>query len=217
MKIIGHRGARGLAPENTLVSLKKAIEHKADQIEIDVRVTKDGVPILQHDTKLADQSGNNLSIAGHTYESLKARKSDLATLAEALEFINGRVPIYVEVKKKVYIAPVVEVLSKYKHPFMLASKSQKTLLELHQAMPKIAKLVIEPWSGVRAAYRAKQVDTNLLAMNQLFLWSGFISATNHRSYDLYAYTLNDPRKARRWAKHGLAGVITDFPDRFVNH
>jgi len=36
----------------------------------------------------------------------------------------------------------------------------------------------------------------------------------HAGYELYAYTINNPAKARRWAKHGLAGVVTDYPDRF---
>jgi len=50
-------------------------------------------------------------------------------------------------------------------------------------------------------------------MNQRWLWSGFISMVAKRN-ELYAYPLNDPVKAARWAQHGLAGVITDYPDRF---
>ena len=52
MLTIGHRGARGIAPENTLKSIYKAIEHHADEVEIDLRVTKDHVPILFHDESL---------------------------------------------------------------------------------------------------------------------------------------------------------------------
>lgn len=214
MKIIGHRGARGLAPENTIASLKKALEYNVDEIEFDVRVTKDGIPVLHHNRTLSDQSGNKLTIANHTYGELKKHKSNLATLNEALNTINGRVPLYIEVKRKVSVNPIVKVLKKYKYPYVLASKSQSTLHELHGCLPDTPKLVIEPWSGIRAVRRAKELNTKLLSMNQLFLWFGFINAMQKRGYELYAYTLNNPRKAKRWAKYDLAGVITDYPDRF---
>lgn len=194
MKIIGHRGAKGLAPGNTIASFKKALACKADQIEFDVRVTKDLVPVIHHAKNLDDQA---------------------ITLSEVLEFIQGRVPLYIEVKWGEITAPIVTELKKYKYSYELGSKSQKTLRELHEALPAIPKIVIEPWSGLRAAYRAKQVNTNIISMNQLFLWSGFIKAISRRGYKLYAYPLNNPTKARRWEKYGLAGVVTDFPDRFM--
>jgi len=72
MKIIGHRGARGLAPENTIASLMKAIEHHVDEIECDVRVTKDQVAVLMHNGHLIDQSGTKLAISQHSYAELLA-------------------------------------------------------------------------------------------------------------------------------------------------
>jgi glycerophosphoryl diester phosphodiesterase len=97
---------------------------------------------------------------------------------------------------------------------LLGSKSQKTLLELHPALPEIEKVVIEPWSGVRAHYRARQLGAKRISMNQQWLWWGFIRGFKNSGRQLYAYTLNDPAKARRWARYGLAGVVTDYPDRF---
>lgn len=214
MKIIGHRGAKGLAPENTIAGFRKALEYNADIVEFDVRVTKDNVAILHHDSKLTGPSGDKLRIENHTYQELRRHKSDLATLKEALDFIDGASNLYVEVKYRVNIEPIVQVLSDYKHAYALGSKNKQVLLNLHKALPKIPKIIIESWSGVRAVHRAKRFNTKLLSMNQHFLWFGFISAMNRRGYKLYVYTLNNPKKARRWAKYGLAGVVTDFPDRF---
>jgi len=215
LKIIGHRGARGLAPENTITSLLKALEYKVDMIEFDIRVSKDGVAVLHHNRTLQDASGNRLGIEQHTYEELKEHKTDLATLDDALKTIGGKTLLCIEVKRNVPIKPVVQTLKNYKHKFFLASKSQKTLLELHHALPNVPKIVTEPWSGLRAVHRAKQLGTKTLSMNQLFLWSGFIAATKHRGYELYAYTLNDLKKAKHWVNYGLSGVVTDFPDRFT--
>ena len=63
MKIVGHRGARGLSPENTIASLEKAIEHGVDMVEVDVRVTKDGVAVLHHDPVVTDPDGAEIIIA----------------------------------------------------------------------------------------------------------------------------------------------------------
>lgn len=220
MKVIGHRGARGLAPENTIAGLRKGLEHHVDMLEFDLRVTKDDVVILHHNADLRDPAGKSLKIADHTYAELHAHKPDLPTFEEVLETIGHPVPLYMEVKRDVPVKPIAKIINKYlakgwkKNHFLLGSKSQETLLELHTALPMIEKIVIEPWSGVRAHRRAKQVDAKIVAMNQLWLWWGFIHGFKNSDKQLYAYPLNNPVKARRWARWGLAGVITDYPDRF---
>lgn len=220
MRIIGHRGARGLAPENTIASLQKALEHHVDELEFDLRVTKDGVVILHHDRDLTDQQGNKHRITDCTYEDLLARKPDLPNFDEVLDTIGHAVPLCIEVKHFEPTAPVVKIikqrLAKGWKPeyFLLGSKSQKTLREFHAALPEIEKVVIEPFSGVRAVRRAREVSTKRLSMQQLWMWSGFVKAMSRGGWQLYGYAMNDPKKAVKWARYGLAGVITDYPDRF---
>ena len=215
MKIIAHRGARGLAPENTVASLQKALEYKVDMVEFDVRVTKDAVPVLHHGQRLVDASGNSLNLANYDYEELKDHKPDLMTLEEALKNFAGKVPLYIEVKGGESAEPIARVIKTYRHnKLFIGSKNQRTLRKMHKLLPDVPKIVIETWSGIRAVQRARQVDTKILSMYRRVLWFGFIHAMKRRGYELYAYTLNDPKKARRWEKYGLAGVVTDFPDRF---
>lgn len=220
MKIIGHRGARGLAPENTIASLQKALEHHVDELEFDLRVTRDGVVILHHNSYVTDPDGTRHIIEECTYEQLLKHKKDLATFEQVLDAIGRSVPLYVEVKPDEPTQPIIKIIKNYyskgwePQNFLLASFSQKTLLELHEALPEIEKIVIEKWSGVRASYRAKQLDTKRISMNQKWLWWGFIRSVAKSDYKLSAYTINDPTKAKRWAKHGLYGVVTDYPDLF---
>lgn len=220
MKIVGHRGARGLAPENTIASIQKAIQHAAAEIEVDLRVTKDGVVVLHHDPSLHDPAGGTLLIRDTTYAKLKQHKPDLPTFAELLSAVGQRVPLYLEVKPAVPVAPIVKIVRTQlkdgwpKKNLILASKSQKTLHALHEALPSLTTIVIEPWSGVRATYRARQLGTKNISMNHWFLWSGYIRAVKRSGYYLYAYTLNDPVRARRLQRYGLDAVVTDFPDRF---
>lgn len=220
MKIIGHRGARGLAPENTLVALRKAVTHHVDEIEFDLRVTKDGVVILHHDPELGFGKSQMLVIDQNDFETLKHRKPDLTTFQEALDTLGKRARLYIEVKPDVNIAPIVNIIEDYlNHGWLinnmkLASFSQSTLLELDKRLPQIDKIVLEKWSGVRASRRARQLKTKYISMDQKWLWWGFVHSVAHSGYCLYTYTLNDPKKAKRWQKHGLYGVVTDYPDLF---
>lgn len=220
MKIIGHRGARGLAPENTVAALLKAIEHNVDEIECDIRVTKDHVAVLIHNPHLVDHAGNKLTIVNHTYTELLEHKPDLARLDEAIETVNRAVPLQFEIKPTVAVPPIAAILTKYINhgwqpkDFLISSRSFRVLRAAHEQLPDVPMVVIDRWSGVRATSRARRLGTKRLSMNQLWLWSGFVRSVAARGYELSPYTINRPSRARKLAKYGLSGVITDFPDRF---
>ncbi len=220
MIVIGHRGARGLAPENTLAGLQKALQHDVYGLEIDVRVTKDGIVVLHHNRELRDTSGNKLLITARTYAVLRAHKPDLTTLAEVIQSIGGQTKLVIEVKPGEKVAPIIAILKQQlshgskQINFLLGSKSQKTLRALHRELPEIQTIVIESWSGVRARWRARQLGTKLVVMRSWWLWPGFIAAMRRSGYQLMAYTMNDPAKVKKWEHYGLYGVITDYPDRF---
>ena len=176
--------------------------------------------VVQHDSQLHDPAGNHLVVATTNYAQLHAHKPDMPTFDAAMRAINHRVPVLVEVKSHVPIEPVVKLIKQLQADgwqngdILLGSFSYPLLKELHIALPAITKVVIDRWSGLRASYRARQLGTVRINMNQRWLWSGFIRLMTRRGYELAPYTLNDNAKARRWARHGLGAVITDFPDRY---
>ncbi|MEO6761058.1 MAG: glycerophosphodiester phosphodiesterase [Candidatus Saccharimonadales bacterium] len=219
MIIIGHRGAKGLAPENTLDAIKHALKHHVDEVEFDVRVTKNGIPVLSHDStlRIGDQTR---VIAEHSLDELRHFKPNIAILAEALELVGNQARLHIEIKPGEPIKPIVSVLlacfSKNQlkpADILLASKDQKLLLSIHQLIPEAETVVIESWSGIRAGYRARQLGTRRISMNQKWLWVGFLMSIKRAGWHLTPYTINNPAKARRWQKY-IYGVITDYPDRF---
>jgi glycerophosphoryl diester phosphodiesterase len=220
MKVIGHRGARGLAPENTIASLEKAVEHRVDEIEFDVRVTKDGVPVLHHDESVSDASGRKLLIRISKLKHLKQHKSNLATLEEVFEVLSPKIPLLIEVKPDEPIAPIVKVMKSALKQRWTADKLSfcsfdfDILESLKSELPDIALVVNERWSGVRASSRARRLGTKRISMQSKWLWSGFIRQVAKSGYQLTAYTVNDPARAKNWERYGLYGVVTDFPDRF---
>ncbi len=219
MKIIGHRGAKGLAPENTLQAFQKALEHHADQLEFDLRLTKDGVIVLHHDPYLSDLEGKRLVIRTHTFKELQAHKPDLLSFDEFIRKIGNKVHLCIEIKPDEPVKPIAKRLKDQlrrdwkPNDFSIASFDQKILRAMHRLFPEVEMIVNEKWSGVRARLRARQVGTKRISMRSWWLWPGFLAAMQRAGYQLSPYTMNDPKKVRRWQKY-LYGIITDRPDLF---
>ncbi len=219
MKIIGHRGARGLAPENTLASIQKALECGVHEIEIDVRVTKDNQVVLVHN-RFAEHNGRRLLVSTNTYQQLLQFKPDLALLSQAIHTINRRVPLMIEIKPHVPIEPVIEVIRQLlangwqESDFTFGSFSQKTLKGIRRAMPTVGIVVIERFSGANAIRRSRQVGAHRISINYFFLRRRFLKKAIAQDYEVCVYTLNDPVKAHTFAEQGLTGVITDRPDLY---
>jgi len=219
MQIIGHRGAKGLAPENTLASFRSALQHHADQLEFDLRVTADGIVIVNHNPFITDAAGNRLVIARHHLDELRQHKADLLTFEELLAAIGHEVHLLVEIKPHEPTARIIELLQgelragRPADSISIGSFDQAILRAMHAAFPELEMVVIERWSGVRAHFRARQVGTRRLNMRSWWLWRGFLRAMHRRGYQISPYTMNDPAKVGRWRPY-LYGVITDYPDRF---
>src|SRR5882757_6837806 len=105
MKIIGHR-------ENTVDAIRRAIELGVDEIELDVRVTKDGVPVLNHDTRLDNIPGRTadappMAIHERTLAELRTQQPRLTTLDEAVVLIDRHVRLFIEVKPGVSTTEII--------------------------------------------------------------------------------------------------------------
>lgn len=204
MLIIGHR-------KNSIDEINNTKSLGVDMIEIDIRVTKDNIPVLYHDERI---QGTNLIIEESTFEKLRGSFTNLTKLEDALS-VKG-VNYLLEIKPKVDIEPIVSTLSKHKtkNDLLITSFDFKLLKKIKNDLPEIKVAVLDRWSGVRANRRANKLKTKIIIMNQLWLWNGFIRAVKNSGFDLYVYTLNDVHKAKIWNNYGLAGVITDKPSDF---
>lgn len=225
MKIIGHRGAKGLAPENTLASFAKAIECGVDMIETDVQQTSDGVLVLFHNKKIPI-NGTSQHFRNASHETVLLHNQDVPTLAEAIEFIHKRTRMMVEVKPGTPTAPVIEVIQGYlergwkPEDFMFNSESYTILRELQLAFPEIERIIQGKWSGVRVQYLARKLDTPYILLDQRYVWWGYVRSVS-KKYKLVTYTYPWSKnerfnhfKAEKWARHGLWGAVTDYPDTF---
>jgi glycerophosphoryl diester phosphodiesterase len=220
MKIIGHRGAKGLAPENTLASFKKAIEHNVAEIETDAHITADGIVVLTHDPVMHLPDGSKHKIIEKTYAELLELKPDLTTLEQAVAFVDRKVPFMIEVKPGVDVVPILNYIKDMRSrgwaisDLTMASEDFSILQTAHDTLPDLELSLVEEWSGVRASFRARKLGITRLSMNYRVLWSGFVKPMIRRGYVISAYTVNKPKTAARLRKYGVQAIFTDQPDLF---
>ena len=114
MLIIGHRGAAGLAPENTMESIQAAYEAGADMIEFDVRLTRDNRLVVIHDAKLKRTHGHKDAVARLTYKQLSALTEDkpVPLVADILDEYFGRVLLNIELKSRGSAERLIRLLKK---------------------------------------------------------------------------------------------------------
>jgi glycerophosphoryl diester phosphodiesterase len=223
--IVGHRGAKGLALENTAASIEAAIAYGVDQVEVDLRLSKDGRVVLLHDENAVARNGDIIHPTEWNYNQLKEYFPDILTLEELLPLVNHRCRIMLECKVIEAVEPTVTILRQYfamgwqADDFMFASFKYDILEKFHSLMSDVAIVVLDNWSAIRATHRARKLGTVYLSMDQRYLWWGVIHSLSKR-YKLFCYPNHKlihikHAKPIKWAKYGLYGVITDYPNFFL--
>lgn len=100
--IVGHRGAAGYAPENTLLSFQKAIDLGCDRTEFDVRLSKDNVAVVIHDERVDRVTNGNGFVADLTLEEIKKlycpENQKIPTVQEVIDLCKGKIDLQVELK-----------------------------------------------------------------------------------------------------------------------
>ncbi len=233
-KIIGHRGACGYAPENTLESIKTAADMGATWVEIDVKLTKDSVPVIFHDETLERTTNGSGEMKETTYADVEALDAGawyadsfagikVPTLEEAIDVILAHdLGVNLEIKpcpgREVETAEaMLDVLSRiWDNPEkLLISSFQHVSLEAARDMApewKRALLIDDPirnWMEL-----ANYLDVSCININgrDLSLTREAVEAYIETGRQVLAYTINDPMRARTLFNWGVDGVFTDVPD-----
>jgi glycerophosphoryl diester phosphodiesterase len=212
--IIGHRGAAGLEPENTLRSFRRAVALGVDAVELDVYAAH-GELIVIHDDTLERTTNGNGPLAGIDWESLRALDAGageaIPTLAEALAVLPCAVNI--ELKGTGTAQPLAPYLSdrdsarvfvsSFRHDELATFQHLRpdvALAPLYSRRPPVldALPVSAPW----AVNVSRRLATPPL-----------IAAIRRAGYRCLVYTVNDPEEAHRLRAAGVSGVFTDYPDR----
>ena len=121
--VIAHRGASAVAVENTRAAIERAMDLGVDGIEIDIRITGDGVAVLAHDPDLRRLAGSDLVIATTPLSDLRGAYADLLTLNEALALMpNGAIVLDIKPVKDAELAPIYAAIRTHDaHPGLIVA------------------------------------------------------------------------------------------------
>lgn len=214
MIIIGHRGGGAPAPENTLKSIRQGMEC-ADFVEVDVRCTRDGVPVIIHDPTLERTTNGRGYIRDCTLEELKrldaGEGEQIPTLEEVMNLVKGRVGLVIELKEGYFIERVCRIVSDYMPTsLMFVSFQMGALKEVKARLPDIPAGLIYSRAMEAPVDVCAAMKIDLLLPGYRIIDKKTIDEAHAAGLRVITWTLNDPEQIRRAAVLGVDGFATDF-------
>jgi glycerophosphoryl diester phosphodiesterase len=206
---IGHRGARAYEPENTIRSFKKAIEIGVDAVELDVRETKDGELVVIHDADVKRTTDGKGAVSELTLEAIKgfsAEKGEkIPTLKEALEFLDKKVKVLIELKE----AGVEEkVLAEVRENGLQKNVILVSFIE--EALRKV--IYVKHKNPIKAAL---DLNANYLLSLYRFTHTANVQKAHENGLKVIVWTVNKPEEVAEYVKKGVDGIASDKPDIFT--
>ncbi|MBX6421892.1 MAG: glycerophosphodiester phosphodiesterase family protein [Sinobacteraceae bacterium] len=222
--IFGHRGARGHAPENTLLALDTGIRLGADWLEFDVQLHPCGALLLFHDLTLERTTDGRGALADCDFATLRRLDAgagqQIPTLEEALDLIEQRAGVNIELKTANGTGEAVAaVLRRYlaagwpAERFLVSSFHLPELWEFRQAAPEIPVAVLLAGVPLDFAGCATELQAAAVHLSAEFADPRLIADAKTHGRRVHVYTVNDPAQMRALAALGVDGVFTDYPER----
>jgi len=214
---IGHRGARAYAPENTIASFRKALEIGVDAVELDVRRTRDDKLLVIHDEDVKRTTNGEGLVCELTLEQIKGFQAEggekIPTLEEALDFLDKKVKVFVELKEKGTEEQVLEIVRTRG-----LEKNVVIISFLEDALRKVRELSSDVETGLIYAKHKNPIKAALeLKANYLFALYRFTHTANvdkahEDGLKMVVWTINTPEEVEQYVKKGVDGIASDKPD-----
>ncbi len=232
--VFAHRGAKTVAPENTIPAFLKAIELGADGVELDVQFSADGALVVIHGLTLDETTDGHGRVTSHTLEELKALDAGswfgpefagtrLCTLEEALDAIGDRLLINIEAKSfsmgndgmAEQIAEIIQQRDLYDQ-VIVSSFNPFTLRRLKKVDPRIETgLLYAPDLPIylSRAWLRPWAKPDALHPEYVMVDEAYMRWARQKGYPVNVWTVNDPDDMRRMIDLGVNIIVTDYPDR----
>jgi glycerophosphoryl diester phosphodiesterase len=193
MKIIAHRGAPKLAPENTLKSICTANHYAVAAIEIDVRTTKDGRLGLCQDKDLERIAGDRRLVSQLNYDEIKTIRTTsgepIATVEQAIR--AAKHPLIIECKDRDWAKPLADILKKTSYtPYVVYSYNHAELLKFQALRPDIKLGVIELIDPLRALFFAKKHQLHNICLKSWILQPLVYTLARRNDITVFVYSID---------------------------
>jgi len=224
VEIIAHRGAAAARPENTMVAIEKALEDRADWVEIDVQESADGTVIVAHDSDFMKQAGVPLKVWEAMPEDLARidigswfdpsySDARVPTLRAALEAAKGRGRVLIELKYYGHddrleerVADLVEE-TEMVDQVMIMSLKRAAVARMRSLRPDWTMGIL----AARAIGDLSVLDAEFLAVNTGQVSGRLLRRAHASGKRVFVWTVDDPRAMSRMISMGVDGLITNRP------
>lgn len=214
---IGHRGARAYEPENTLRSYKKALELGADAVELDVRRTKDDEIVVIHDAEV-DRTTNGKGLVNQlTLEEIKQLKTEkdekIPTLEEALDFIDKKAKVLIELKETGFEEKVLKIVQKKKleNNVIIVSFLEDALRRIRELNAKVETGLIYT-KHKNSIETASDLKANYLLPLYRLTHTADVEKAHENGLKVIVWTINKPEEVTEYVKKSVDGITSDKPD-----
>lgn len=222
-KLIGHRGAAALEPENTLRSFNRAVHEGVDAIEFDVRFIDGNVVVLHDET--VDRTSNGSGLAS-SFSFADIRELDfglgerIPTLEEAVDCIPPDVLVNVELKGENTAIPSLAILRNFSDREFLVSSFRiselETIVNAAKTPRNICIGLLHLGLDGDVFSNAARFGAKAICLCDPFVQEDTVNSVRLRGYELYVFTVNALDRARELKSLGASGVFTDAPDK-ISH
>ncbi len=230
--VVGHRGASADRPENTVAAFDEAVRQGADGIELDVQLSRDGIPVVYHDRSLRKAGGGLRRVASLDAAALDRldagrwfdtsyRGQRIPTLAFVFERYAAHVLLLIELKRRgaedarLRLARTVAELlreRRLERRTLLLCFDETMLREAARVAPHCRLVLnLDPPPRMTAALRARLHGLDALSVDVRRLTPRFAAAVSDAGLPLYTYTCNTDRSVERSLAAGARGILSDRP------
>lgn len=219
---IGHRGAAGHAPENTLAAIETGVKLGVDFVEIDVRRTADGVLVALHDASVRRTTDGRGRVEALTLPQVRVFKAGsgerIPTVEEVLRSLAaGRAGLMLELKVSGIAHLTVETVlaADFKNPVIYASFLHEELTHVRAVEPEASLMVLfDRLPRAPVAYAA-QYDPAYVGLRHDRASRPLVEAFHQGNMLVWVYTANRREDIARALALGVDGVISDYPERIA--
>lgn len=216
---VGHRGAAGHAPENTLAAIAAGIASGVDFVEIDLRRTADGELVALHDAtvdRTTNGTGRINRLSLREVKKLSAGNGQqIPTLKEVLETTGGRAGLVLELKVKGIARQTVESVRQFgfKNPVIYASFRHEELTDVRAADPEASLMVLFDRLPGPSVSRAMTYTPSHVGLRHSSATRRLVKSFHNAGILVFVYTANRPSDIEHVLSLGVDGVISNFPER----
>lgn len=237
--VIAHRGASAYHPENTMSAFRRAYEMGAEMIELDILLSKDGIPVAIHDETLERTTNGKGKVAELTLKELKELDAGswfddhhigerIPTLEEVLEFAKGKIALNIEIKTEAVTDHVhngieektLQLVKKHEMEghVLFSSFDYRAISHLRELDVDISTALLYEKSlsdhrsptELVSMYGANAFNCSYLKYSKKWAEEAKIG-----NFPVFVYTVNNKRLMRKMIRRGASGIFSDKPDVLI--